>query len=247
MLICASLGISIGISYIDKDRINQYISIGISLVVTVANILIQFAIMFLTYLENEYITSVEQSNIAFKIGIGQLINSIGVPLVVTILSNNDPNIPDKTWLNAGGLVEDVFYIALFNLGVPIGRLIDPYEILLKVVRWWKSDPDRRLDMFGQKELNEYFGNYVFDIGYEYAYLIKTAIFTSFFACMQPIIVLFAPIGLMFYYLSDKRNLLRHFQRPTYHYSTINHYVDFILLFCPIAFGFGHLLVNNFIN
>lgn len=102
-------------------------------------------------------------------------------------------------------------------------------------------------MFGQKEFNQYFGNYEFDIGYEYAYLIKTALFTAFFACMQPIIVLFAPIGLVLYYLANKRNLLRHFQRPAFHYATINESVDLILLFCPIAFGFGHLLVNNFIE
>ena len=102
-------------------------------------------------------------------------------------------------------------------------------------------------MYGQQSLNQYFGNYDFDIGYEYAYLIKTSIFTSFFACMQPIIVFFAPIGLCLYYLADKRNLFRHFQRPAFHYSTINESVDLILLFSPIAFGFGHLLANNFIS
>lgn len=65
--------------------------------------------------------------------------------------------------------------------------------------------------------------------------------------MQPIIVIFAPVGLILYYLIDKRNLLRHFQRPTYHSPTIDKTVDFILLFSPLAFGFGSLLVNNFIT
>ena len=65
--------------------------------------------------------------------------------------------------------------------------------------------------------------------------------------MQPIIAIFAPVGLVLYYLIDKRNLLRHFQRPTYHSPEIDRTVDFILLFSLLAFGFGSLLVNNFIQ
>ena len=91
----------------------------------------------------------QQSSIAFKIGLGQLINSIGVPIVVTIIANNDPDVEDKSWLKAGGLVDDVFYISVFSLLVPFGRLIDPWEIFLKLRRWWASDPERRLDMYGQ--------------------------------------------------------------------------------------------------
>ena len=64
--------------------------------------------------------------------------------------------------------------------------------------------------------------------------------------MQPIIALFAPIGLFMYYLVNKRNLLYHFQRPCYHDFNINSVVDMILLLSPIAFGFGHLTVINFI-
>lgn len=64
--------------------------------------------------------------------------------------------------------------------------------------------------------------------------------------MQPVIAAMAPIGLVLYYLIDKRNLLRHFQRPSYHSPEINSAVEFILLFSPVAFGFGSLLVNNFL-
>jgi hypothetical protein len=85
------------------------------------------------------------------------------------------------------------------------------------------------------------------MGYEYAYLIKTSIFTSFFTPMQPIIAAFAPIGLAIYYLVTKRNMLNHYQRPNYHFPSINNSVDFILLFNLLAFGFGCLLVNNFVG
>lgn len=65
--------------------------------------------------------------------------------------------------------------------------------------------------------------------------------------MQPIISIFAPIGLILYYSVTKRNLLYHFQRPHYHSSSINSVVDLMLLLSLLAFGFGNLMVNNFIE
>lgn len=99
-------------------------------------------------------------------------------------------------------------------------------------------------MFGQKELNKYYGNYRFDIGYEYVFLIKTSIFTAFFVTLQPIISLFAPFSLLFYYFTVKRNMFYHFQRPGYHFETTNNTVDLLLLFSLLAFGLGSLFVNN---
>lgn len=52
VLIGISLGISIGISYINKDRISRYVSVGISLVVTAVNVGIQLIIMFMHAFEN---------------------------------------------------------------------------------------------------------------------------------------------------------------------------------------------------
>lgn len=52
LLIGISLGISIGISKINKDSINQYVSFGISIVVTAVNVGIQLIIMMLSTLEN---------------------------------------------------------------------------------------------------------------------------------------------------------------------------------------------------
>ena len=106
------------------------------------------SIMYLHYLENEFISSVEQSNIALKIGIGQLLNSIGVPLVVAAVKVESDT---ARFLAAGGLVEDVFYISLFSLFSPIGRFIDPFNILLKIQRSYYEDPEKRLRMVGGQE------------------------------------------------------------------------------------------------
>lgn len=246
-LVGVSLGISVGIAFINRETINIGVSIGISIVVTVVNIGIQMMIAYTSLYENEYIASREQSSIAIKIGVAQLVNSIGVPIIVTLISQANTSMQRKSWVGAGGLVDDVFFIAALNTLVPIAILFDPWEIYLKFWRWWYSRPLKRLELHGQEQLNKHYGNYVFDIGYEYAYLIKTAIFTSFFVCMQPIIAAFAPVGLLIYYLASKRNLLYHFQRPNFHFSNINDNVDFMLLFSLLAYGFGCLMVNNFIR
>lgn len=86
ILIGISLGISIGISFINSDSLNVGVSVGISIVVTAVNIGIQIVIAFTSYYENEYISSREQSVTALKIGLGQLVNSIGVPIIVTLIS-----------------------------------------------------------------------------------------------------------------------------------------------------------------
>jgi hypothetical protein len=174
-----------------------------------------------------------------KIGISQLVNSIGVPIVTTAIADN-------IWMRPGGLADTVFFVGILNILVPISIFFDPWNLYLRIKRWYYSKPDHRLYIHTQKSFNKYFGNYYFDAGYEYAYLIKTTIFTAFFVCLQPIIALFAPVGLALYYVATKRNLLNHFQKPNLHFSTINKSVDFILSLSLIAFGFGNLLVNNFV-
>lgn len=89
-----------------------------------------------------------------------------MPIVVTLISQaGTTNIKYKTWLGPGGLVDDVFFIALLNILVPLSSFLDPWEIYLKILRWWHSKPNNRLDIHGQKKFNSYFGNYIVDLGY----------------------------------------------------------------------------------
>jgi hypothetical protein len=74
------------------------------------------------------VCSQEQANIAIKIGISQLINSIGVPIVVTLVNG------DNHWWEPGGLADTVFFVAILNILVPISAFLDPWNIYLKVNR-----------------------------------------------------------------------------------------------------------------
>lgn len=63
---------------------------------------------------------------AMKIAVGQLVNSICVPIVVAFVSKKLSDNEKKSILRANGLADDVFFIALLNILVPISAVIDFY-------------------------------------------------------------------------------------------------------------------------
>ena len=95
------------------------------MVITAINYIIELLIILLSSLENEFIKSEEEASIGLKIGIGQILNCIAVPIALTYISNYQI-------FSSGGLVTNVFFIGLINMLLPFGRLIDPYNILLRL-------------------------------------------------------------------------------------------------------------------
>lgn len=89
----------------------------------------------------------------------QLINSIGVPISVNLVSHRFSNLGEKRWLKSGGMVDDIFFISLLNVFVPLLRLIDPLEQFYKFQRWYYSKPKNRLHFHGQKQFNALFANH----------------------------------------------------------------------------------------
>ena len=79
-----------------------------------------------------------------------------------------------------------------------------------------------------------------DLGYEYAYIIKTTIFTAFFLPIQPIIGLFAPIGLGLIFAVNKYKLFYRFHRPKFHTFMVNNILDWFLGLGPVAFALGQI-------
>lgn len=93
---------------------------------------------------------------------------------------------------------------------------------------------------GQAEFNKTYINNEFDLGLEYAYTIKTVIFTAFFMPMQPIITLFAAIALTLIYFSNKYRLYYRFDRPRFYGFQVNDALDYILGFAPVIFSLGQI-------
>lgn len=69
-------------------------------------------------------------------------NSIGVPVVLASIGS----IPIY---EEGGLVTNVFFISLINMLLPLGRFIDPYNLLLRLRQYYYLDPQKRLELEGQ--------------------------------------------------------------------------------------------------
>lgn len=58
-----------------------------------------------------------------KIAVSQIINCIGVPIALVFLGK-------QAIYSSGGLVTNVFILGLINMLLPIGRFIDPFNIVL---------------------------------------------------------------------------------------------------------------------
>lgn len=63
------------------------------------------------------------------------------------------------------MVTNVFFISLINMLLPIGRLIDPYNLLLRLRQYYYLDPQKRLELEGQPEMNKIYSCYEFELGY----------------------------------------------------------------------------------
>ena len=88
--------------------------------------------------------------------------------------------------------------------------------------------DYRLNNFqSQEEFNKIYEANDFDLGYEYAYILKTSIFTSFFMILQPIITLFAVIGLLLMFMVNKYRILYRFFKPRFYSSAVNNLVNYL--------------------
>lgn len=81
-----------------------------------------------------------------------------------------------------------------------------------------------------------------DLGYEYAYIIKTVLFTAFFLPLQPIIGLFAPIGLGLIFAVNKYKLFYRFHRPKFHTFLVSDILQWILSLGPIALALGQIYI-----
>ena len=73
----------------------------------------------------------------------QILNSVLIPILLTYINHREVFASD-------GLVTNVFFIALINMLLPIGRFIDPFNMILKLREKYYCDPEKRLfDLKGQ--------------------------------------------------------------------------------------------------
>jgi len=138
-----------GLSIAQRDNANnRFLSILISLVISLINIIITQSIRYLSIYERDYTTIKYQTSLAFKSILASLVNSIIIPIVANRFIKN--NIYDKN-----GLADDIFMLGLTNAFVtPILKYIDGYYFYTKILQWLKCKPSSKLYL-NQMELNQY--------------------------------------------------------------------------------------------
>lgn len=188
-----------------------------------------------------------QTSLTIKTVVAQLLNSI----VLTLLANYYIK---KNLYNQGGLTEDVFYFSVSNaLLPPLLKIFDVSYLLYKVTRWWKCRPGtsltniaKKLGYESQSDYNKEWERPEFETGYEYAYILKTCIYTAFYISIQPIIALMAAIGMFLMFYANKYVLFYRSSRPKPSSSLINETLSRILNFMVVIYSLGSLTWTSFI-
>ena len=106
-------------------------------------------------------------------------------------------------------------------------------------------PASRLKM-NQVQLNDAYEYIVFEPGFEYIYIVNLFLFTCFFVSLQPIISLFAIIGLFVMYWAQKYAIFNRMQRPVPGTDLINTAMFQIILAGGIFYSLGSLTWSNFL-
>jgi hypothetical protein len=86
---------------------------------------------------------------------------------------------------------------------------------------------------------------VFEVGYEYVYMVSLFLFTCFFVSLQPIISAFAIFGMALMHWSQKYSMLNKMKRPVPGTDIVNFAMFQVILFGGITYSLGSLTWSNF--
>lgn len=189
--------------------------------------------------EKNFTETDHQASLAVKAIFASLINSILIPMMVNRFIK-------KNIYEENGLASDVFMLGLTNSFLSPGlKLVDPNFIVNRLLKWKASWPSSRLSM-NQQELNLSYSYMIFEVGYEYVYMVSLFLFTCFYVSLQPIIAYFAIMGLGLMYWTQKNSLFNRMRRPIPGTDAVN-LTMFQLIICGgLFYSLGSLTWSNFL-
>lgn len=98
----------------------------------------------------------------------------------------------------------------------------------------------------QYELNRINEKMEFELGYEYIYVVSIFLFVCFYVSLQPIIPIFAVIGLLFMYWIEKYSLFQRSQRPVPGTDVVSFTMYQMIYFGAAAYALGSLTWSAFL-
>jgi hypothetical protein len=194
----------------------------------------------LTAQERDYTMTNYQTSMGLKSVVAQLVNCIFIPICTNYFIK-------QNIYYENGLVSDVFVLSITNSFVyPIAKAIYPSFILYFCWAKWKLLPANRL-AYTQSEVNSSYEKNEFEVGYEYIYIVNLFVFTCFFVSLQPIIPVFALLGLLLNYWVQKYNLFHRSQRPVPGTPIIHTTLIQVVYFGAVAYTLGSMTWANFLE
>ncbi len=225
-----------------KNFSKYAVSLGITVVTSLVNIIFQGLLESLTKVERHI--SITDQNLSFsvKLTIFTFVNSSIVPLISNALSNLS-NIA----INYDLLVSNILINFIVNAVVsPTMWSINP-GFYYKKWRIWNIENKINPHNMTQRELNELYEYWDIELAYKYSYIFKTLLQTFFYLPIFPLGIVFSICGLILAFYLEKYNIGHIYKRPEMMNETIcKFYVNFFEVnFLMLALGDYIFLNNNF--
>jgi hypothetical protein len=126
------------------------------------------------------------------------------------------------------------------------KIFDLYFFFTRIMKWYYNRPNSKLAL-DQTDLNTKSEYIEFEVGSEYIYIVSLFLFTCFFVSLQPIIPVFAILGLGMMYFAQRYSIYNRCKRPTPGNSIVNSTMYQLIYIGPLLYSIGSLCWSNFMS
>ena len=180
----------------------QLISILSAAVVSLIDVVLLEVFKKLSDKEMHHTRSGLESSMIWRQTVSQLANTTLIPIVTSAWRLNfDPQYTYSKWFIAGGLVEQMLYVQIFNIFSQHIYTLSQVEIrLAEMFLVEKSATQEQLDLLMRYP--------PFSIAYQYSYILKTVGMALFLGPVIPVSYVITFVALVLTYFVDRYTLLR---------------------------------------
>lgn len=113
----------------------DYLSILISIVISLINVILGQVIRRLSIFERDYTETYHQTSLAIKSVTAQLINSIFVPIMSNYFIKNN------NLYGNNGLADEIFLLGITTAFISPGlKVVEPSYYIFRILAWWYKKP-----------------------------------------------------------------------------------------------------------
>ena len=194
-----------------KNFSKYAVSLGMTVAISIVNIIFQSMLQSLTDLERHM--SITDYNLSFsiKLTVFTFVNSAIVPLISNVIMNIN-----RFAINYELLVSNILMMFLVNGFV--SPLMWTFNIGFYLKKWqiWSIESKKNPNMhhkMTQRDLNDLYEYVDIELAYKYSYISKTLLMTFFYLPLFPLGIVFSMCGLVLGFYLEKFNIGHRYKRP----------------------------------